>query len=108
MIALKPGDTGWYPIPKGHDICPCCNGTGIGKALTEADLKYSWNKGKTHFPCFNCGAQTMGGRAHGHTKIDPATGKGCSHTYVEKNGGRCYHIYTCSKCQDRYDIDSSD
>ncbi len=108
MIALKPGDTTWYPIPKGNDVCPCCNGTGIGKALTEIDLKYSWNKGKTHFSCLNCGAQTMNGKALGYTKIDPVTGKGCHHVFLGRNAGRCYTIYTCAKCNHTYDIDSGD
>jgi len=101
-------DRTWYPIPQGHAICPLCNGTGIGKAMTEQDLKYNWNKGKTHFPCNNCGAQTMSGKAMGWTKIDPTTKLGCHHSFVGKNAGRCYTIYTCQKCNDYYDIDSGD
>lgn len=107
MNALK-ADVTWYPVPKGSDVCPCCNGTGIGKELTEKDLTYSWNKGKTHYPCFNCGGQDMGGKPRGYAKIDPATGKGCNHSFTGRNAGRCYTIYTCVKCKDSYDIDSGD
>lgn len=108
ITPLKPGDTSWYPIPKGHSICPKCNGTGIGDALTEQDLKYSWNKGKTHFQCNNCGGQTMSGTPLGYTKIDPNTGLGCLHDFKHRLAGNCYHVYTCTKCSYKYDIDSGD
>ena len=100
-------DTGWYPIPVGHDICPCCNGTGL-RELSVQEQSYSWNKGATQGKCLNCGGQTMSGKAKGYTKTDPSTGKGCKHTYTKKNAGQCYHIYTCSECGDKYDIDSGD
>jgi hypothetical protein len=100
-------DASWYPIPKGNAICIVCEGTG-SVLLTEQELTYSWNKGKTHRQCTNCGGQTMGGKAQGHTRIDPATGLGCHHSYVEKNIGRCYHNYTCTKCKYSFDIDSGD
>jgi hypothetical protein len=32
----------------------------------------------------------------------------CDHEYEHKSGGNCYHIYTCTKCGHRYDVDSSD
>jgi len=106
-VKAAPWDTSWYPVPKGHDVCPVCNGTGQ-RELSEKEQAYSWNKGKTHAPCLNCGGQTMGGRASGYTKVDPNTGEGCHHTYTHRSGGRCYHIYTCTKCGDQYDIDSGD
>lgn len=101
-------DSSWYPIPKGYASCPTCNGTGIGAALTESELKYSWNKNKTHHTCGNCGGQTMNGKPLGYTKIDPNTGLGCLHTFIGRNAGRCYTIYTCTKCGYHYDIDSGD
>jgi hypothetical protein len=100
-------DRSWYPIPVGHDTCPVCEGTGL-VPLKESELGYSWNKGKTHRQCTNCGGQTMSCKALGYTKIDPATGKGCIHHVTERLAGRCYHIYTCTKCKFSYDIDSSD
>jgi hypothetical protein len=100
-------DRSWYPVPVGHDVCPACQGTGM-VLLTEAELKYSWNKDKTHRMCSNCGGQTMGGKALGYTRIDPATGKGCLHSVTGRNAGRCYTIYTCTKCKFSYDIDSGD
>lgn len=100
-------DVSWYPIPKGCDLCPVCNGTCL-RELSEQERKYSWNKGATHGQCLNCGGQDMGGRARGYSKIDPTTGKGCNHTFTGRNAGRCYTIYTCSKCKYEYDIDSGD
>lgn len=107
VAKAPPWDTTWYPIPPGNAICPCCEGTGLIE-LTEKEKTYSWYKDKTHRQCTNCGGQTMSGKALGHTKIDPATGLGCKHTYTERSGGRCYHIYTCTKCGYSYDIDSGD
>ena len=101
-------DVSWYPVPRGSGLCPVCNGTGIGRALDEKELIYSWNKGKTHYQCNNCGGQDMGGKARGYTRLDPATGKGCLHAFVGRNAGRCYTVFTCSKCLDKYDIDSGD
>lgn len=108
ITPLKPGETAWYPIPKGYAECPKCKGTGIGDALTEKDLSYSWNKGKTHFRCNNCGGQTMGGTPLGYSKINPDTGLGCLHQFVGREAGRCYRIYTCIHCKYNYDIDSGD
>lgn len=103
----KPYDSTWYPVPKGYAECPCCKGTGLVE-LTEKEKLYSWNKNKTHRQCSNCGGQTMSGKALGYSKIDPNTGLGCEHTVTGRNAGRCYHIYTCTKCGFSYDIDSGD
>jgi len=100
-------DSSWYPIPAGYKQCPVCEGTGV-VPLDEKELTYSWNKGATHRACCNCGGQTMSGRALGYTKIDPGTDLGCKHTFVGRNAGRCYTIYTCTKCGTHYDIDSGD
>jgi hypothetical protein len=78
------------------------------RALTEFDLKYEWNKNKTHYDCDNCGGQTMYGKPAGYTKLDPKTGLGCLHEYHGRNAGRCYTIYTCKICSSHYDIDSGD
>jgi hypothetical protein len=32
----------------------------------------------------------------------------CDHVFKEKNIGRCLHLYTCEKCGDSYEVDSSD
>lgn len=32
----------------------------------------------------------------------------CIHTFEEKRLGNCYHGYTCTKCDARYTVDSSD
>lgn len=98
----------WKPIPQGMAICPMCKGTTIGKPYSETELKYTWNKGKTNHPCYNCGAQTMSCTPMGYTKIDPNTGKGCTHHFVHKLAGRCYHEYTCDICLYQYHIDSGD
>lgn len=106
MITTK-HDSTWYPIPKGYAQCPVCEGTGK-VLLTEKELIYSWNKGCTHRQCTNCGGQTMAGTALGYTVIDPTTGLGCQHTVTGRTAGRCYNIYTCTKCKFSYDIDSGD
>jgi hypothetical protein len=101
-------DRDWYPCPVGYGICPVCNGTAIVE-LSEKEKLNSWNKGETHRSCGNCGGQTMASKASGFSKIDPSTGKGCSHgPYITKNLGRCYNGYTCTKCNFNYTIDSSD
>ena len=93
-------------------ICSKCNGSG--RAPYQGDPTYrhitaSYDAASDTFACDNCGGQTMSGRATGMTRIDPATGLGCLHTFVERQAGNCYHIYTCSKlCGTFYDIDSGD
>ena len=98
----------WNDIPAGNDICPKCQGTGIGDPLSEIDRKWSWNKNKTHHACHNCGAQTMSNKALGYTKIDPRTGKGCLHAFLGRQAGNCYTVYHCMRCDYTYDIDSGD
>lgn len=36
------------------------------------------------------------------------TGTPCRHEFVGQDAGRCYTVYTCKHCPERYDIDSSD
>ena len=94
-------------IPAGQALCPCCNGTKLGRAFTEQEQK--WWPNKTHFDCDNCGAQLMMGKAKGYTSIDPKTGLGCDHQYVSKNVGRCLTAYTCTNlCGLTFLIDSGD
>src|SRR6478735_3420984 len=107
MTTTVSPDLSWYPVPKGHDTCPDCQGTGLVE-LTEQEKSQNWNKGKTHRQCTNGGGQTMSGKALGYSKIDPATGKGCHHNVTGRNAGRCYTIYTCKKCNYSFDIDSGD
>ncbi len=59
-------------------------------------------------PCDNCGGQTMAVSGTGTTRVDPATGLGCLHTVRSEKRGNCYHVYTCTKCEWSYDIDSGD
>lgn len=95
-------------IPENNAVCPCCNGTGVGEALTEDHKKYSFWAHLTHFQCQNCGGQTMTTKALGYTWIDPSTGLGCHHVFKERRKGNCLHEYKCAKCDFCYDIDSSD
>ena len=88
--------------------CPKCNGTCRTPANDLNRRCYGYDKATDTLPCNNCGGQRMELLATGVTKVDPATGLGCLHAYEGQNGGRCYTIYACSKCGDRYDIDSSD
>lgn len=90
--------------------CPKCNGTGRRPA-DDACRRYriaTYRESDHTLACDNCGGQTMSLTAKGVTRIDPATGLGCLHTYVGQQAGNCYHIYRCTKCGDQYDIDSGD
>ena len=86
--------------------CPACNGTGQ-ELIPEAEMKYSWNKGKTHRPCQNCGGQTMYGKATGKSYLRD-DGTACQHEYTGHTKGRCWTEYICNHCGYSYDIDSSD
>ena len=90
--------------------CPKCDGS---TRIPAGDTKYKksiygYRESDDTFACSNCGGQTMGGRAQGVTRVDPATGLGCLHEYRGVTTSNCYHVYTCQKCGDRYDIDSGD
>lgn len=86
--------------------CPVCNGTGK-LPLTEHELKYSWNKDKTHRECHNCGGQYMYGTGRGQVRLNKE-GIPCTHSYMWETIGRCLTRYTCSDCGDSYTIDSGD
>lgn len=88
-------------------VCPVCNGTKE-VLLSGKDLTYSWNKGKTHRQCDNCGGQTMFGQATGQVPLRKDNGEPCVHEYTYTNLGRCYHGYTCKHCGYNFKIDSSD
>lgn len=87
-------------------ICPVCEG-GKELPLTAEEQSYSWNHGKTHKPCRNCGGQTMYPVATGLTFLRE-DGTPCEHEYRGQQRGRCYVVYTCKHCPDIYDIDSGD
>lgn len=87
--------------------CPVCNGS-CKVELTEQEKKYSWNVGKTHKECVNCGGQTMYGKATGLTYPRRDNGEPCVHDYDVYNRGRCYHQYVCKHCGFSHYIDSGD
>jgi uncharacterized protein with PIN domain len=90
--------------------CPKCNGS-TRRPADEAARKWrlaTYRESDHTLACDNCGGQTMSLTAKGKTRIDPATRLGCLHTYRGEQAGNCYRIYTCTKCGDRYDIDSGD
>ena len=86
--------------------CPVCNGTKQVE-LSERELQYSWNRGKTHRNCSNCGGQYMYGTPQGEVRLNK-DGQPCTHSYSSRTVGRCLTEYTCSHCGDRYQIDSGD
>ena len=91
---------------RAQGICPVCNGSKE-VPIPESDLKYSWNKGKTHRPCCNCGGQTMEGRASGKVNLRD-DGSPCQHEMRGTKLGNCYWGYTCKHCGYSYNIDSGD
>ena len=87
-------------------VCPKCQGSK--EISLEADeVNYSWNKGKTHKPCNNCGGQYQWGRATGKVSVRP-DGEACLHEYTGKNIGRCLTAYSCRHCAEGFTIDSGD
>jgi hypothetical protein len=86
--------------------CVICSGTGK-VLLTDVELKYSWNKDRTHRECNNCGGQKMYGRGTGQVRLNK-TGDPCVHKYSSRTVGRCLTEYTCNECGDRYQVDSGD
>lgn len=99
-------------ILKGHDECPVCNGTGRA-AIPERDrpyksVLYGYDAATDTMHCQNCGGQYMFGQPAGQTRVDPATGQGCHHTYASRKAGRSLTEYTCTKCGDSYTVDSGD
>ena len=90
----------------GYGVCPVCNGSKQ-IPLTPNELRYSWNKDKTHRDCTNCGGQTMYGRATGQVKLRP-DGTPCKHEYTSATVGRCLTRYTCVHCRSSHEIDSGD
>lgn len=89
--------------------CPVCNGSGRQPA---GDNKYKtviagYDKESDTFQCTNCGGQYMFGRATGQVALN-LQGEPCTHRYISKNVGRCLTEYTCTECNDRYQIDSGD
>lgn len=92
-------------------VCPKCNGSTrqpLGPWEWKNCMPAGYDKQTDTVACDNCGGQTMSLTATGRTRIDPATGLGCEHTYTGRQAGNCYRIYTCTKCGDHYDIDSGD
>lgn len=93
-------------------VCPKCNGSTRMPVPDEsrryAKIIAGYRESDDTFACNNCGGQTMSLHATGRVRIDPATGLGCLHAYRGVTTRNCYHEYTCTKCGDRYDIDSGD
>lgn len=90
--------------------CPKCLGSGR-RPCPESTRQYrvaTYRASDDTLACDNCGGQTMSLTATGQTRVDPATGLGCLHEYRGVKAGNCYHVHTCTKCGDRYDIDSGD
>lgn len=94
---------------EGYGVCPVCNGT---KRVSASNEKYKhiiagYDKETDTLACRNCGGQTMFGSPSGEVKLR-SDGTPCKHEYEGVTRGRCYTVYTCKHCGDRYDIDSSD
>ena len=91
---------------EGYGVCPVCNGS-TEVLLTADELRYSWNKGKTHRVCTNCGGQHMFGHATGEVPLR-SDGTPCKHEYTSATVGRCLTRYTCKHCRSSHEIDSGD
>jgi hypothetical protein len=89
-------------------VCPQCGGSGRKKYDGPGKYVYGYDEKDGTVACRNCGGQYGRTTGTGRTRVDPVTGTGCSHDYVERNIGRCYSRYDCGKCGDSYTVDSSD
>ena len=91
--------------------CPKCKGTARIAVLPEQDVwkraMRGYDKITDTLPCCNCGGQAMYGRAWGLTRINPATGLGCMHTFIGTEVSQSLYQYTCKACKYSYQIDSS-
>jgi hypothetical protein len=88
-------------------ICPVCN--GLGKVpLDPVEAKYSYNAGKTHKECHNCGGQQMFGKGTGRVPLNKE-GQPCRHDYVgSATGYRSLVRLTCKHCGHSFEVDSGD
>lgn len=91
--------------------CPVCNGSGRIPVEPSQErwkkIMASYDEATDTFACRNCGGQTM--NCHGTGQVNlRADGSPCVHEYQGVNAGRCYTVYTCVHCGDRYGIDSGD
>ncbi len=89
--------------------CPVCAGSGRQALDTDGGAR-SWPQyaAQGWMACRNCGGQSMSMLATGKTYPRRDTGEPCRHEFIGQNAGRCYTIFNCKHCPERYDIDSGD
>jgi hypothetical protein len=86
-----------YPgyFKNGSVKCPVCK--GYGGSVLQVD---AYGKGK-HFQCF-CS------QCNGWGWVDANSADAtCVHEWDEKNIGNCLHLWTCTKCGQSREVDSS-
>lgn len=94
---------------EGYGVCPVCNGSS---RVSAGNIKFknvigSYDQVTDTIACSNCGGRRMFGDSTGEVRLRP-DGTPCKHEYVGVSRGRCYTVYTCKHCEDRYDMDTSD
>ena len=97
-------------MKNGYGVCPVCNGTcrePAGVIRKYASTVASYDMSDDTIACSNCGGRRMYGNPSGEVPLR-ADGTPCRHVYKGVERGRCYTVYTCIHCNDRYDIDSGD
>lgn len=92
-------------------VCPVCNGT-CRVPVPEEHQKWKkvvggYDSNTDTFPCSNCGGQYMFSKPKGEVDLRP-DGTPCKHSYIQKTVGNCLNEYTCTHCNDTYQIDSGD
>lgn len=75
--------------------CPVCSGYGGSVLIVDA-----YGKGK-HFQCFCTQCNGWGWVEKGG---DDAS---CVHEWTEEGIGNCLHLWTCKKCGQKREVDSS-
>ena len=95
----------------GYGVCPVCSGScrqPAGENLKQfAMIIAGYDRNTDTIACSNCGGRRMYGKPSGEVPLRD-DGTPCKHEYKGVERGRCYTVYTCIHCNDRYDIDSGD
>lgn len=89
--------------------CPVCIGSGRISAghSRYKEVVAGYDAATDTLSCHNCGGQYMFSWPKGLVKLN-REGVPCTHSYEGRNAGGCLTEYTCSHCDDRYQIDSGD
>jgi len=96
-MSVKEDPCAKYPgyFANGSVKCPACSGYGGSVLIVDA-----YGKGK-HFQCFCTQCNGWGWVEKGGSDAS------CVHEWSEEGIGNCLHLWTCIKCGQKREVDSS-